>query len=290
MRILPGTVVELDRPVTLSARDALRRVNRLPLFDKAVLVVFALLLLISFIGPLLATHSPTESVAAPFTHPSRDLPMGTDDIGRDIWTRVLYGARESWLGAFAVITSAVIIGSVIGVVSGASGGWIDSILMRLTDAFLALPAPVLALAIAAALGASYTNTLIAVAVVWWPLYARIVRGEIRALNTRTHVEAAKLSGVSRRRLLWRHLFPGALPPVIIAASLDVGGLILTVAGLSFLGLGAPEPAPELGAMTAQGLPYVLSSPWVPIFPAAAIFVIALFSNLAGDSIRDLLDQ
>ena len=146
--------------------------------------MFVLVLLISLIGPFLATHTPTESVAAPFTHPPRGLPMGTDDIGRDIWTRVLYGARESWVGAFAVITSAIIIGSSIGVIAGASGGWVDSVLMRLTDAFLALPAPVLAFAIAAALARSYTNTLIAVAVVWWPLYARIVRGEIRALNTR----------------------------------------------------------------------------------------------------------
>ena len=126
---------------------------------------------LSLLGPFFTTVSPIQSVAAPFTPPGHGLLMGTDDIGRDIWTRVLYGARESWLGAFAVITSAVVIGSLIGVVAGANAGWIDSVLMRTTDAFLALPAPVLALAIAAALGPSYTHTLIAVAVVWWPLYA-----------------------------------------------------------------------------------------------------------------------
>jgi peptide/nickel transport system permease protein len=290
MRIVPETLFELDRPFTFSPQNLVRRLRRLSLFDKVALAAFVAVLGLSLFGPFFTSNSPIQSVAAPFTPPGHGFPMGTDDIGRDIWTRVLYGARESWLGALAVITSAVLIGSLIGVVAGANGGWIDSVLMRTTDAFLALPAPVLALAIAAALGRSYTNTLIAVAVVWWPLYARIVRGEIRALNSRSHVEAARLSGVGRFRLLRRHLYPGAVPPVIIAASLDVGGLILTVAGLSFLGLGAPEPAPELGAMAAQGLPYILSSAWVAIFPALAIFIIALSSNLAGDAIRDLLDQ
>jgi peptide/nickel transport system permease protein len=162
--------------------------------------------------------------------------------------------------------------------------------MRVTDAFLALPGPVLALAIAAALGRSYQNTLIAVAIVWWPLYARVVRSEARAFSSRPYIEAAKLAGVPAWRRLVRHLLPGTLPVIIVAGSLDVGGLILVVSGLSFLGLGAAQPAPELGAMTAQGLPYILSSHWVALFPGIAIFLIALVCNLAGDAVRDLLEE
>ena len=175
-------------------------------------------------------------------------------------------------------------------VAGATRGWVDSVLMRITDAFLALPGPVLALAIAAALGRSYMNTLIAIAIVWWPLYARLVRSEVRAYADRPFIEAAKLSGIPARKRWRKHLLPGAIPVVIVAASLDIGGVILVVAGLSFLGLGAPQPAPELGAMVSQGLPYILSADWVALFPALAIFIIALVANLAGDTIRDLLED
>jgi peptide/nickel transport system permease protein len=176
----------------------------------------------------------------------------------------------------------------VGLVAGASGGVTDTILMRTTDAFLALPAPVLAIAVVAALGPSFFHTLLAVAIVWWPFYARIVRGEVRALAARPSVDAARLAGVGRTRLWRKHLLPGALPTILITASLDVGGLLLTLAGLSFLGLGAPQPAPELGAMTAQGLTYLLSDWWVPVFPAIAVFFLAFVANIAGDSLRTLL--
>ena len=156
-------------------------------------------------------------------------------------------------------------------------------MMRVTDVFLALPAPLLAIAVVAAIGPGFGHTLIAVAIVWWPWYARIVRGEITALRHRPQTEAANLAKVSRRRLWFRHLLPGSVPAVLVLASLDVGGLILILAGLSFLGLGAPAPAPELGAMSAQGLRFLLSSWWVPVVPAAAVAVVAFVSNLAGDA-------
>lgn len=289
MTVAPDVVAVAER-TAMRDLDFARRLRGLTLGARAALVVFALVLLVSMFGPFLAPHGATVGVGAPFVSPGHQgFLLGTDDIGRDIFSRILYGARESWLGAFAVIASGVLVGTTVGLIAGATGGWIDMLLMRITDAFLALPAPVLALAIAAALGRSYVNTLIAVAIVWWPLYARIVRGEIRALNSRPHVDAARLARAPRRRIWLRHLLPGAIPPIIIAASLDVGGLILTVSGLSFLGLGSPEPSPELGAMTAQGLSYILSSPWVALSPAITIFVIALSSNLAGDAIRDLID-
>lgn len=267
-----------------------RRLRRLDGTGKVALGVLAVVLLISFLGPWLSAGDPVRAVGAPFQHPGDGALLGTDELGLDIATRILHGARQSWIGALLVIASGILIGTTVGLIAGARGGWVDTVLMRVTDAFLSLPAPVLALAIAAALGRSYTNTLIGVAIVWWPLYARIVRADVRAFASRPFVEAAQMAGVPWHRLWLRHLLPGTLPPILIAASLDVSGLVLTVSGLSFLGLGAPQPSPELGAMTAQGLPYLLTSPWVALFPAAAIFVIALASNLAGDALRDMLED
>jgi peptide/nickel transport system permease protein len=147
---------------------------------------------------------------------------------------------------------------------------------------------VLAIAVVASLGPSFWHTLFAVALVWWPFYARIVRGEVRALAARPHLEAARLAGASAPRRALRHLLPGAVPAVVVTASLDVGNLVVTLASLSFLGLGAPEPAPELGAMAARGLQYLLQEWWVPVMPALAVFALAFASNLAGDALRDLM--
>jgi peptide/nickel transport system permease protein len=160
--------------------------------------------------------------------------------------------------------------------------------MRTTDAFLALPGPIIAICVVAALGPSLRNTLIAVAIVWWPFYARIVRGEIKALSARPHLEAAKLAGVGPVRRALRHLLPGAVPAIVVTASLDVANLLVTLAGLSFLGLGSPEPAPELGAMAAQNLQYLLSDWWEPVMPALAIFMLAMAANIGGDGIRNMM--
>jgi peptide/nickel transport system permease protein len=181
-----------------------------------------------------------------------------------------------------------VVGGLIGLVAGVLGGWVDDVLMRFTDLFLALPGPVLAIAIVAALGPSFFHTLLGVAIVWWPFYARIVRGEVRALASRPHVESARLAGAGVVRRALKHLLPGAVPAVVVTASLDVGNLVVTLASLSFLGLGAPAPAPELGAMAARGLQYLLQEWWVPVMPALAVFLLALVSNLAGDGFRDLL--
>jgi len=290
MTASPNLALDAEQRAPVPGAELLHRFRNLEVLDKLALIGFLAVFAISFLGPYLAPHSPTIPVGGPFGHPSHAFPMGTDDIGDDIWSRVLWGARQSWIGALIVIASGVVIGTLVGLAAGAVGGWLDMILMRITDAFLALPGPVLALAVAAALGRSFGNTLIAVGIVWWPLYARIVRGEVKALSSRPHIEAATLAGTRRHRLWLRHLLPGAVPPILVAASLDVGGLILTIAGLSFLGLGSPQPAPELGSMTAQGLPYLLTSPWVALFPALVIFVIALSSNLAGDAVRGLLEE
>jgi peptide/nickel transport system permease protein len=269
-------------------------VTRLAARNKAAWVaatILGFLCLLALCGPWLAPHDPLLPIGVPFQPPGHaGFLLGSDAIGRDELSRILYGMRTTWFSALVVIASGVIVGGGVGLVAGATGGWVDEVLMRVTDAFLALPGPVLAIALAAALGPSLTHTLFAVAIVWWPFYARIVRGEVRSLAARPHLESARLAGASRWRLMTRHLLPGALPAVVVTASLDVGNLIIMLASLSFLGLGAPEPAPELGAMAARSLAYLLQDWWTAIMPAIGIFVLAFGSNIAGDFVRDALRE
>ena len=246
--------------------------------------------LIALFAPAIAPHNPLQPIGIPFQKPgAHGYLLGSDSIGRDILSRTLVGVRASWFAALAVVVIGMLFGGLIGLIAGATGGWVDNILMRITDAFLSLPAPVLAIAVVAALGPGFTHTLIAVSIVWWPFYARIVRGEIRNLAARPHLEAAKLAGNGRLRLALRHLLPGAIPAAIVTASLDIGNLILTLAGLSFLGLGQSAPAAELGADSARNLSYLLQYWWVPVMPGLAVMVLALVGNVAGDSVRNLLD-
>jgi peptide/nickel transport system permease protein len=256
--------------------------------DRIALGCLVAITLMAFVTPWIAPDHPNVVAGDSFVHPGSKFLLGTDEVGRDIFSRVLYGLRTSWFSALAVIASGVVIGGTIGLIAGTAGGWVDDVLMRFTDVFLALPGPILAIAVVAALGPSLDHTLIAVMIVWWPFYSRIVRGEVKSLAARPHLEAARLAGVGRVRLAVRHLLPGAIPATVVTASLDVGNLVLTLAGLSFLGLGAPAPAPELGAMAARGLTYLLQQWWVPVMPGLAVMFLALVSNLAGDGLRDLL--
>ncbi|MGO9027233.1 MAG: ABC transporter permease [Acidimicrobiales bacterium] len=266
-----------------------RIVGHASIAERVGFAMLGLLVLVAILAPLIAPDSPTVPSGLPFTPPLHGGHlMGTDEVGFDIFSRVLYGLRSSLIGTVAVVASGVLIGGTIGLVAGAAGGWVDTVLMRITDLFLALPGPLLAIAFVAALGPSYLHTLIAVAIVWWPFYARIMRGEIRALAARPHLEAAALAGVGPVRRATRHLLPGAVPAIVVTASLDVGNLVLALAGLSFLGLGAPAPAPELGAMAARGLQYLLQEWWIPVMPAVAVFFLALASNLSGDGLNDAL--
>jgi peptide/nickel transport system permease protein len=259
--------------------------------DRIAVGLLALVTLLAIVGPWLAPYKPNALASTsalpipPFHH---GFLLGTDDVGHDIFSRVLYGIRLTWFASLAVILSGVVIGGAVGVIAGASGGWVDSTLMRLTDIFLALPAALLAIAVVASLGPSLDHTLLAVAIVWWPFYARIVRGEVKALAARPHIEAARLSGVGRTRLATRHLLPGAIPATLVTASLDVGNLILLLAILSFLGLGAQWPSSELALNSSHGLQYILTDWWIAVIPAIAICLLALVANLAGDGLRDML--
>jgi peptide/nickel transport system permease protein len=238
--------------------------------------------------PEFAPHNPDLPIASPFMPPSRAYWFGTDDVGRDIFSRVLFGFRTSWFASLVVVSVALAIGAIVGLLAGGVGKILDTVLMRVTDLFLALPGPLLAIALVAALGPSLEHTLIAVLIVWWPFYARVIRGEIRSLAARPHLEAARLADAGQFRLLWRHLLPGAVPVMVVTASLDMGNVVLILAGLSFLGLGAPAPSPELGSMAAEGLTYLLVQWWVGVLPAAAVCVIAFTWNLTGDGLRNIL--
>ena len=258
---------------------------------RGALVMLALVTGVILVAPLLAPYGSSEIVpAGPLHAPSLHNLLGTDEIGRDVFSRVLHGIRTSWLAALGVIALGAAFGGLVGAFAGALGGFVDLVLMRLTDLFLALPAPVLAIAVIASLGPSLAHTLIALSIVWWPWYARIVRAEVRTQASRSHADAARLAGVGRARLVRKHLLPAAIAPVVVTMSLDVGNLILALAALSFIGLGAPPPAPELGAMSARGLDYLFGHPWVPIAPAVAVALLALAANLFGDLLNRRLDQ
>jgi peptide/nickel transport system permease protein len=246
--------------------------------------------LVAVFARLLAPYNPIQPVGAINLPPlSPGHLLGTDGIGRDLLSRTLFGIQVSWLSALVVVASGLLIGGTIGLIAGATGGWVDSVLlMRITDLFLALPGALVAIAIVAALGSGLLNTLIGVALVWWPYYARIVRGEVKALAARPHVEAAKLAKVGRTRILTRHLMPGVVPTAVVTASLDVGNVVLLLAALSFLGLGQRAPAPELGADTARTLSQLLSQWWVPGVPGLAVLLLTLIANLGGDAIRSLI--
>lgn len=250
----------------------------------------ALVTLIAIFAPLLEPHDPRLAAGPPYEPPSWTFPFGTDAAGRDMFSRVIAGIQSTWLSALAVIAVGLLVGGAIGLVAGAAGRWIDALLMRTTDLFLALPASVLAIAVVAALGPSLFHTLVAVSILWWPYYARVIRVEVRSLAARPHLEAAKLAGTSRTRRILRHLLPGAVPVSVVAASLDIANAIVILATLSFLGLGAQPPSPELGSMTAIGANDLLTSWWLAIIPGLAIFVLCLVGNLAGDTIRDMVDR
>jgi peptide/nickel transport system permease protein len=255
----------------------------------ALVGLLVLVTLLAVFARALAPYNPIQPVG-PLNLPplSPGHLLGTDGIGRDLLSRTVIGIQVSWLSALVIVASGLLIGGGIGLIAGATGGWVDSILMRVTDLFLALPGALVAIAIVAALGSGLVNTLIGVALVWWPYYARIVRGETKALAARPHVEAARLSGASWPRILTRHLLPGVVPTAVVTASLDVGNVVLLLAALSFLGLGQQAPAPELGADTARALSQLLSQWWVPGIPGIAVLLLSLVANLGGDAIRNLI--
>lgn len=261
---------------------------RMGLVERIGLLGVALITLIAVFGPVLAPHDPMLRVAEAYRSPDTLHWFGTDEIGRDLFSRVILGIRYTWLPGLSIIAIALLIGTVVGVFAGMVGGWVDLLFQRIIELFIVLPSTLIALAVVAALGPGLVNTMIAITIFWWPWYARLARDEVRRIRSRAHVEAAMLSGVSGPRLMFRYLLPGALPAVAVSATLDVANIILTLSVISFLGLGLPAPAPELGAMTARSIDSLTTHWWLPILPALVIFIMSMSSNLAGDGLRSAL--
>jgi len=263
--------------------------NRLGMIGLAIVV---LLMLIAVFANVIAPYDPllggdlrTERLLPP----SLDHLMGTDDLARDIFSRVVHGARLTLMVVALVAIIATPIGLLVGTVSGYFGGWVDTVLMRITDIFLAFPRLILALAFVAALGPGIENAIIAIAITSWPPYARLARAETLTIRNAEHIDAIRLQGASSPRIIWGHVVPLCLSSVIIRVTLDMAGIILTAAGLGFLGLGAQPPQPEWGAMIAGGRRFIIDYWWVATMPGIAIFAVSLGFNLLGDGLRDVLD-
>jgi peptide/nickel transport system permease protein len=271
-------------------RDALRRLAR----DYMALAGIAFLLmviLVSILAPVLAPRDPIETNLsqrlAPIGTPGYSL--GADDLGRDILSRLIWGGRISLLVGFSAVLVAMTLGIIVGLLSGYFGRWVDSVFMRLIDILMAFPAILLAITIVASLGPGLRNAMLAVAVVGIPYYARIVRGSVLSLREQEFVQAARVVGASDSRIILRHILPNTMAPLIVAATLDVGWMIMAAAGLSFLGLGAQPPTAEWGVMLSTGRQFIRNAPHLSILPGLAIFLVVLALNFLGDGLRDALD-
>ncbi|WP_136684220.1 nickel transporter permease [Falsirhodobacter xinxiangensis] len=254
------------------------------------LAVIVLLTLIAALAPLVATYDPfAQDFSRALQAPSAAHWFGTDELGRDVYSRLVWGARTTLYIAILVTVIVGPIGFVIGATAGYLGGWVDTVLMRITDIFLAFPSLVLALAFSAALGPGIENAVIAIALTIWPPVARLVRAETLTFRHSDFVVAAELQGASTPRILFRYIVPLCAPSVIIRLTLNMASIILTAAGLGFLGLGAQPPMPEWGAMAAQGRQYLLDAWWLTAVPGIAILIVSLAFNLLGDGLRDILD-
>lgn len=269
--------------------DAWYVLTRNPLTLLGLLLVL-LLVLVAIFAPMVAPHDPlAQSAVDSLRGPSWSHPFGTDQTGRDVFSRVLYGAAISLrIGALAVLAITVI-GVPLGLLAGSVGGWVDGLIMRVADVFLAFPTIVLALAIATSLGGGMQNAIVAVAIAGWPWYARLIRSAVLTIRGEAYVDAARLAGASYLRIVARHILPNSFGPIIVQASQDMGYTILLAATLGFLGIGVKIPTPEWGTMINDGRDVFLDAWWVSVFPGIAIVIAVLAFNLMGDGLRDIFD-
>jgi len=273
----------------LTWKDIVKHLFRNPLSLVGIVIILGLCIL-ALLAPYIAPHDPyaTDPINK-LLPPSKRNPMGTDGLGRDMWSRVLYGTRISLWIAFLILIISGTLGTVIGITSAYLGGFWDNVLMRITDIFMAFPQLILAMAVAAALGPSLTNVVLAISFGAWTVFARLARSRAISVVQEDFVEAARACGAGHLRLLFVHILPLALSPVIIQGTLSMGGIILTAAGLGFLGFGAQPPSPEWGLMVSEGRNFMPHAWWVSTFPGLAIMITVLGFNLLGDGIRDILD-
>ena len=282
------------QPLPLAFRIGLRRrpgtlgsAWRQPLAIAGMVLAGAWIVIAIFV-PLIAPYDPLAQTSHLFVAPGPAHLFGTDELGRDIFSRVLWGSRLSLPLAFFLVAMAVAIGGAIGAIAGYFGGWVDEVVMRATDLVFAFPTIILAMAVTAALGPSLRNAVLAVLIVFWPSYARVVRGLVMSLGQADYVSATRLLGASSRRALVVDVMPNVAGPVLVLATLDLGNAVLLLAGLSFLGLGSQPPTPEWGSMVNTGTQY-FERWWMGTFPGFAILSVVLAFNFLGDSLRDALD-
>jgi peptide/nickel transport system permease protein len=282
--VLKPRIRELKLSIYLLNKNKLTRLSMI-----TVLLLVALAILAPFIAPY---PSHIYGIANPqdkLLPPSAKYIFGTDELGRDVFSRVLYGTRISLQTAILAVGLALLIGIPLGAIAGATGGYVDEIIMRITDIFLSFPPLLLAIAIAAFLGPNLQNAMLAIAISWWPWYTRLVRGQAVSIRERQFVKAARAIGTPHFKIIFGHIVPNCIAPVIVQASMDLGGVILTAASLSFLGLGAQPPTPEWGLMVSTSRNYFLNAWWYSVFPGIAIFITVLAFNLLGDGLREIMD-
>ena len=280
------------KPKWDSFKESMFLLFKNPLSAIAMIVLLILILSAAF-APLIVPYpediADEAHISEKLLPPSGEHWFGTDELGRDVFSRVVYGGRISLTAAVLAVGLALVIGVPLGAIAGAYGGKIDNLIMRITDIFLSFPPLLLAIAFVAVMGKSLTNACLATVLSWWPWYTRLVRGQAISIKERVFIQAAETIGTPKWKIIIKHILPNCLSPVIVQASMDTGGIILTVAGLSFLGLGASAPAPEWGLMISTGRTYFPDMWWYCIFPGVAIFITVLCLNLLGDALREIMD-
>lgn len=284
IKTIQPSIREFRMSFYLLNRNMLQRIS---------MIIIGLLVLIAIFAPWIAPYpshaisetNPKDKLLAP----SSQYIFGTDELGRDLFSRVIYGTRISLQTALIAVGLALLIGVPLGAAAGGLGGWADEVIMRITDVFLSFPPLLLAIAISAFLGPSLQNAMLAITISWWPWYTRIIRGQAVSIRERQFVRAARAIGTPMHQIIFRHILPNTMAPVIVQASMDIGGVILTIASLSFLGLGAQPPTPEWGLLISTSRTYFLNAWWYSTFPGIAIFITVLVFNLVGDGFREVLD-
>lgn len=255
-----------------------------------LLFLVGALVLISLFGEYIVPHDPyAQDLKNALSAPSKEYLFGTDRYGRCLFSRVVVGAKTSMFSAVGLVAIISIFGTLVGTVCGYVGGKLDETVMRISDIFLAFPGMVFAIAVAGVLGGGIVNAVISLALISWPKFSRLSRGLVLTLKNNTYIQAAKLSGCSNLKIILKHILPNILGPVIVTATLDIGVMMMELAGLSFLGLGAMPPTPEWGSMMSNGRSMIQSAPWVVFAPGFAIFITVIIFNLLGDTVRDYLD-
>jgi peptide/nickel transport system permease protein len=288
-RIAPPAEASDDLVIESPRKRAWRRLKRRPAAMVA-LVIVAMIVLAAILAPVIAPYDPTQqswtTVRQP---PSAEHWFGTDEVGRDVFSRVLYGARASLSAGVVSILIAVMFGVPLGLLAGYVGGWTDAVMSRLTDAMLAIPFLILAIALAAFLGPSLTNAMIAIGISATPIFIRLTRGQVLAVKAEDYVEAARAVGNPHLRIALRHILPNVMPPLLVQVTLTIAAAVIAEASLSFLGLGQQPPMPSWGSMLNSAQRFLSNAPWMAIYPGIAIFITVLSFNVLGDGLRDALD-